>query len=136
MCYDTTMILLGTKEWKAGGMNEMSPISLRHANTLSPVGECLEGIRRCGSDGGSMSLRCALRFQKTHAIPSGLSDSCCGSVDEFLFVPITMPSLCHHGLCGATIQMKYFFYKLPWLWCLWILHGVTNALSLTSDFGL
>ena len=50
------MILLGKKEWDAGGPNEMSPISLRHVNTLSPVGGCLEGTRRCGFDGGSVSL--------------------------------------------------------------------------------
>lgn len=40
-----------------GGMNEMSPISLRHLNIWFPVDGCLRRNRRYDLTGGSMALR-------------------------------------------------------------------------------
>lgn len=48
-----------------GGLNEMSPICLRHLNTWSPVvGGCLGKFRRCGLFGRNVSLGTGLESPK------------------------------------------------------------------------
>lgn len=36
------------------GLNEMSPVSLKHLDTCSPVGSCSGRFRRCGLAQGSV----------------------------------------------------------------------------------
>lgn len=54
----TTAVSLGKSRFgvqrQCIGLNEMSPISLKHLDTCSPVGSCSGKFRRCDLDQGSV----------------------------------------------------------------------------------
>lgn len=73
---------ISMEELPCGGLNENGP--------------CGHLLRRCGLVGGAQHWWCALRFPRTPAIPSVLSDSCLQSETLVLTCFSHHALLCHH----------------------------------------
>lgn len=81
-------------------MNENVTHALQGLNMWSLFGGIVwERLRKCGLVGPSLSLEADLTVSKPHTLPSLLSLVLAGEdVSLQLPVPVTVPSLSHHGL--------------------------------------